>query len=212
MFTGVLKHMPPPSSTATATPSASEKKSNAHTTIPTIPRGHLVVGSSDHLHLLTPVGSTGTSTQNTMAGAHIAKHSGAAPQPPSSTYEKDDRDGRTKRKQNKKDKRKWDKGAGEVEGRDNSKPKKRREEKEVMITLRKNKESKEGKESRTKGKDDRKRSKTELKNAIGGKEAGAVVSPISAQVSVKIPGRRGRKPKVLPPVATNEGIVLMAEM
>ncbi|KAE8298782.1 Chromodomain-helicase-DNA-binding protein 6 [Larimichthys crocea] len=209
MFTGLLKHTPPPASAAAASSSASDQNSNAQTTVPTIPRGHLVVGPKDQLRLLTPVGSTATSNHCTVAGAHASKHSGGAPRPPSSLSEEDDGGGggRVKKKRKKKDKREREKGGGEGGERESSKPKKRKEEKEAttVVTLRKSKEPKEPKEGRerkerrTKGKEGRK----ELKNVAGGKSAGA---PVPAQVPVKVPGKRGRKPKVkvLPPVPTNQ--------
>ncbi|XP_049893601.1 chromodomain-helicase-DNA-binding protein 6 isoform X1 [Epinephelus moara] len=211
MFTGVLKHTPPPASAAaSSSSSASDQKSNAQTTVPTIPRGHLVVGPKDQLRLLTPVGSTATSNHCAAAVAHAAKHSGGAPRPPSSLSEEDDGGGggggggRVKKKRKKKDKREWEKGGGEVE--ESSKPKKRKEEKvATVVTLRKSKEPKEGKERkerRTKGKEGRK----ELMNVAGGRTSGATVAPGPAQVPVKVPGKRGRKPKVkvLPPVPTNQ--------
>ncbi|XP_070759561.1 chromodomain-helicase-DNA-binding protein 6 [Enoplosus armatus] len=212
MFTGLLKHTPPPASAAAASSSASDQNSNAQTTVPTIPRGHLVVGPKDQLRLLTPVGSTATSNHCVAAGAPAAKHSGGAPRPPSSLSEEDDGGGggRVKKKRKKKDKREREKGGGEGGDRESSKPKKRKEEKEAMVvTLRKSKEPKEGKERkerRTKGKEGRKVSRTELKNVAGGKTAGAAVAPGPAQVPVKVPGKRGRKPKVkvLPPVPTNQ--------
>ncbi|CAK6977756.1 chromodomain-helicase-DNA-binding protein 6 [Scomber scombrus] len=221
MFTGLLKHTPPPASAAAASSSASDQNSNAQTTVPTIPRGHLVVGPKDQLRLLTPVGSTATSNHCTVAGAHAAKHSGGAPRPPSSLSEEDDGGGgggRVKKKRKKKDKRGREKGGGgggvvvEVEERESSKPKKRKEEKEAattVVTLRKcaePKEVKERKERRTKGREGRKESVTEIKNVTGRKSAGAAVAPGPAAVPVKVPGKRGRKPKVkiLPPVPTNQ--------
>ncbi|KAM9361231.1 chromodomain-helicase-DNA-binding protein 6 [Symphorus nematophorus] len=212
MFTGLLKHTPPPASAAAASSSASDQNSNAQTTVPTIPRGHLVVGPKDQLRLLTPVGSTATSNHCTLAGAHAAKHSGGAPRPPSSLSEEDDGGGggRVKKKRKKKDKREREKGGGEGGERESSKPKKRKEDKEAtVVTLRKSKEPKEGKERkerRTKGKEGRKGGGTELKNVAGGKVAVATVAPGPAQVPVKVPRKRGRKPKVkvLPPVPTNQ--------
>lgn len=212
MFTGLLKHTPPLASAAAAASTASDQNSNAQTTVPTIPRGHLVVGPKDQLRLLTPVGSTATSNHCAAAGAHAAKHSGGAPRPPSSLSEEDDGGGgggggRVKKKRKKKDKREREKGGGEGGERESSKPKKRKEEKEAtVVTLRKTKEPNEGKERkerRTKGKEGRKESKTEQKNVGGGKPAGAT-GP--AQVPVKVPGKRGRKPKikVLPPLPTNQ--------
>lgn len=212
MFTGLLKHTPPPASAAAASSSALDQNSNAQTTVPTIPRGHLVVGPKDQLRLLTPVGSTATSNHCAVAGAHAVKHSGGAPRPPSSLSEEDDGGGggRVKKKRKKKDKREREKGGGEGEERESTKPKKRKEEKEAtVVTLRKSREPKEGKERkerRTKGKEGRKGNGTELKNLGRGKTEAAPLPP-PAQVPVKVPGKRGRKPKVkvLPPVPPVQG-------
>ncbi|XP_060897715.1 chromodomain-helicase-DNA-binding protein 6 isoform X2 [Labrus mixtus] len=216
VFTGLLKHTPPPASSAAAASSSLDQNSNAQTAVPTIPRGHLVVGSKDQLRLLTPLGSTAASNHcATASGVHAAKHAGGggAPRPPSSLSEEDDGGGgggggRVKKKRRKKDKRERGVEAGERE-RESSKPKKRREEKEkekeaTTVTLRRGKEPKEGKERkerRTKVKEGRKESRTELKNVSGGRAA-----PGPAQVPVKVPGKRGRKPKVkvLPPLPTNQ--------
>ncbi|XP_035007174.2 chromodomain-helicase-DNA-binding protein 6 isoform X1 [Hippoglossus stenolepis] len=208
MFTGVLKHTPPPASAAAASSSASDQNSNAQTTVPTIPRGHLVLGPRDQLRLISPVGSTATSNHCTAAGAHATRHSGGAPRPPSSMSEEDDGGGggRVKKKRKKKDKRQWERG--DVEERESSKPKKRKDEKQAMVvTLRKSKEPKEGKERRerrSKGKEGRKESGADLKNVPAGKMAAVAAGAV--QVPVKVPGRRGRKPKVkiLPPVPTNQ--------
>lgn len=200
--------MPPPASTAKASSSAPEQNSNAQTTVPTIPRGHLVVGPNDQLHLLTPVGSTATSNHYTVAGAHATKRSGGALQ----ANEEDDGGGRVKKKRKKKDKREWGREETESEGRDSSKPKKRKDEREpLVVTLRRNKEPKESKgrrEPRSRAQEGRKGNETPLKNVPGGREAGAAEVPRPAPAPVKVPGKRGRKPKVkvLPPVSTNEGM------
>lgn len=202
MFTGLLKHMPPPASSAKASSSASEQNSNAQTTVPTIPRGHLVVGPNDQLHLVTPVGSTATSNHYTIAGVRATK------QP----NEEVDGGGRVKKKRKKKDKREWAREEGESEGRDNSKPKKRKEEREpLVVTLRRNKEPREAKgrrEPRSRAQEGRKGNETQLRNVPGGREAGAAEVPRPTPAPVKVPGKRGRKPKVkvLPPVSTNEGM------
>ncbi|KAM9408149.1 chromodomain-helicase-DNA-binding protein 6 [Pholidichthys leucotaenia] len=213
MFTGLLKPPPPPASAAAAS-SASDQNSNAQTTTPTIPRGHLVVGSKDQLRILTPVGSAATSNHCiATAGFHTVKHSGGAPRPPSTLGEEDDGGGgsRVKKKRKKKDKREWERGGvGGVEGeeKESSKPKKRKEEKEVtVLTLRRCKEPKEGKERkerRTKGKEGR--TGAELKTVSTGKTSGDTLSSGVAQIPVKVPGKRGRKPKikVLPPVPPNQ--------
>ncbi|XP_074525320.1 chromodomain-helicase-DNA-binding protein 6 isoform X2 [Halichoeres trimaculatus] len=208
MFTGLLKHTPPPASSAASSSSSSsalDQNSNAQTTTPTIPRGHLVVGTKDQLRLLTPVGSTATSNHCTVSRVHAA--GAAAPRPPSSLSEEDDGGGgeggggRVKKKRRKKDKRER-----EAVERESSKPKKRREEKEAAtVSLRRSKEPKEGKERkerRTKGKEGRKEIRTELKNVTGGKAA----APGPPQGPVKVPGKRGRKPKikVLPPLPKNQ--------
>ncbi|TDH13447.1 hypothetical protein EPR50_G00034810 [Perca flavescens] len=209
MFTGVLKHTPPPASAAAASSSssASDQKSHAQTTVPTIPRGHLVLGPKDKLRLLTPVGGTAPPNHCAgAAGAPAAKHSGGAARPPSSLSEEDDGGGggggggRVKKKRKKKDKREREKGGVEAEERESSKPKKRKEEKvaatTTVVTLRK--EPRERKKGRTKG--------TELKKMAVGKAPGATVAPGPAQLPVKVPGKRGRKPKikVLPPVPPNQ--------
>lgn len=200
MFTGLLKHMPPPASTAKASPSASEQNSNAQTTVPTIPRGHLVVGPNDQLHLLTPVGRTATSNHYTIA--HAAKQPGGDPQP----NDEDDGGGR-KKKRKKKDRRQWARDDGESQGRDGGKPKRRKEEREpLVVTLRRSKEPREAKgrrEPRARGQDGRKGNETPVKNVPGAAEV-----PRPAPAPVKVPGKRGRKPKVkvLPPVSTSEGI------
>ncbi|XP_029356969.1 chromodomain-helicase-DNA-binding protein 6 isoform X2 [Echeneis naucrates] len=211
MFTGLLKHTPPPASAAAASSSASDQNSNTQTTVPTIPRGHLVVGPKDHLRLLTPVGSTATS--NHCAAA--TKHSEGAARPPSSLSEEDDGGGggRVRKKRKKKDKREKGGGGGEGEERESSKPKKRKDEREAaaaaVVTLRKSKEPREGKERkerRTKAKEGRKEGGADLRNVVVGRTPGAVVAPGPAPVPVKVPGKRGRKPKikVLPPVPANQ--------
>lgn len=198
MFTGLLKHTPPPASPAAA---SSDQDSKAQTAVPTIPRGHLVVGPKDQLRLLAPVGSAATPNHCGAAGVHAMKHSGGAPRPPSSLSEEDDGGGgRVKKKRKKKDRREWERGGVEVEEKDSSKPKKRKEEKGPMVlTLRRSKEPKERKERRRKESDQR--------NVAGPKPSAPVVAPEPAQVPVKVPGKRGRKPKikVLSPETTSKG-------
>nr|XP_040059145.1 LOW QUALITY PROTEIN: chromodomain-helicase-DNA-binding protein 6 [Gasterosteus aculeatus aculeatus] len=198
MLTGVLKHTPPSasSSSTAASSSAFDQKSNAQT-VPTILRGHLVVGSKDRLRLLTPVSGTAVSNHCAASGAHGTKHSGGAPRPPSSLSEEDDGGGgvgggRVKKKHKKKDKREREKDVGEVEDRESSKPKKRKEEKAATaVMLRRSKEPKEGKEQRERKSRGKEASKELKKVAIA-----------STPAPVKVPGKRGRKPKikVLPPV------------
>lgn len=196
MFSGLLKHTPPSAPAASASSSASDQNSsNAQTALPTIPRGHLVVGPKDQLRLLTPVGSSATSNH-----CATVKHS---------LSEEDDGGGggRVKKKRKKKDKR--DK-AEVLDGdeRGSSKPKKRKEEKDATtVTGRRGKEVKEGKERKerkTKTKETRKDNGTQLRHVAC---AGNAVGPGTAVVPVKIPGKRGRKPKikVLPPLPPNQG-------
>ncbi|XP_013870801.1 chromodomain-helicase-DNA-binding protein 6 isoform X2 [Austrofundulus limnaeus] len=201
MFTGLLKHTPPPATPA----AASDQDSNAHTAVPTIPRGHLVVGPKDQLRLLAPVGSAATPNHCAPTGVHAMKHSGGAPRPPSSLSEEDDGGGggggRVKKKRKKKDRREWERGGVYVEEKDSSKPKKWKEEKGPMVlTLRRSKEPKERKE--------RRRKETDQRNVAGPKTPAPVVAPEPAQVPVKVPGKRGRKPKikVLPPETTNKAV------
>ncbi|KAM3877683.1 chromodomain-helicase-DNA-binding protein 6 [Diretmus argenteus] len=210
MFTGLLKHTPPASSAA-ASSSATDQNSTAQTTVPTIPQGHLVVGSKDQQRLLAPVGATATGNHCAAAGVHATKHSrggagSVAPRPPSSLSEEDDGGGgggRVKKKRKKKDTREREKGGAGLE-RDSSKPKKRKEEKEarqkevpvvVAAALRRNKEPKKPKERKERRADGRE-GKKELKKVAEVKTTGVAVTPI------KVPAKRGRKPKVkiLPPV------------
>lgn len=205
MLTGVLKHTPPSasSSSTAASSSAFDQKSNAQT-VPTILRGHLVVGSKDRLRLLTPVSGTAVSNHCAASGAHGTKHSGGAPRPPSSLSEEDDGGGgvgggRVKKKHKKKDKREREKDVGEVEDRESSKPKKRKEEKAATaVMLRRSKEPKEGKEQRERKSRGKEASKELKKVAIA-----------STPAPVKVPGKRGRKPKikVLPPVPPPQGMM-----
>ncbi|KAM4740306.1 LOW QUALITY PROTEIN: chromodomain-helicase-DNA-binding protein 6 [Anableps anableps] len=211
MFTGLLKHTPPPASPAAAS-SASDQGGIAQTAVPTIPRGHLVVSSKDQLRILTPVGSTSTANHCATVGVHAARHSTGAPRSHTSLTEEDEGGGggRVKKKRKKKDKRQWEKVDAEEEEKESSKPKKQKEEKETtVLTLRRSKEPKEGKERkerRTKGKGGRKESGTDSRNVAGGKISELATASGPAQVPVKVPGKRGRKPKVkvLPPVPANQ--------
>ncbi|XP_055078132.1 chromodomain-helicase-DNA-binding protein 6 isoform X2 [Periophthalmus magnuspinnatus] len=206
MFSGLLKHTPPPAlaaSSASSSPSSASDQNNhdaqpTQPPLPTIPRGHLVVGSKDQLRLLTPVGSSATSN-------HCAATIRASK--PLNQEEDDDDNGgggRVKKKRKKKDKRERI-GDVEEEQRGSSKPKKRKEEKErgptvVVLSPRKAKEPKERKERKSKTKEARKDNGTGVRhvNAVG---PGAAVAPI------KIPGKRGRKPKIkiLPPIPPGQG-------
>ncbi|XP_053723413.1 chromodomain-helicase-DNA-binding protein 6-like isoform X1 [Synchiropus splendidus] len=210
MFTGLLKHTPPPSSAADSS-SASDQNNNAQTSVPTIPRGHLVVGPKDQLCLITPVGSSLMSNHCSASGTHTSKHLLGGPRPPSSFSEEDDGGGggRVKKKRKKKDKRECTIGGGEVgTDRESIRPKKRREEdvkEETVVTLRKSKVLKEGrerKERRTKGREDSRETPKEVKNVISRKSAASSLTSGQVQVPIRVPGKRGRKPKVkiLPPV------------
>lgn len=201
MFTGLPKHTPPTASPAAA---ASDQGSIAQTTVPTIPRGHLVVGSKDQLRILTPVGSTSTANHCAAVGLHAARSH-------ASLNEEDEGGGggRVKKKRKKKDKRQWEKVEAEEEEKESSKPKRQKEEKETtVLTLRRSKEPKERKERRTKGKGSRKDSGADPRNAAGGKTSEPPAASGPVPVPVKIPGKRGRKPKVkvLPPVPANQGL------
>lgn len=206
MFTGLLKHTPPPASPAAAS-SASDQGGNTQTAVPTIPRAHLVVGSKDQLRILTPVGSSSAANHCAAVGVvHTARHTAGAPRSHASISEEDEGGGggRVKKKRKKKDKTQWEKVGAEEEEKESSKPKKQKEEREAtpVLTLRRSKEPKEGKdrkERRTKGKAGRKDGGTDPRNAVK--------TPEPSAVPVKVPGKRGRKPKVkvLPPAATNQG-------
>nr|XP_057910318.1 chromodomain-helicase-DNA-binding protein 6 isoform X2 [Doryrhamphus excisus] len=196
MFSGLLKHSASSASSAAASSSAGEQNSSAQTTLTTIPRGHLVVGPKDQLCLLAPVSST------TMSN-HCAKSSGGAPRPPSSLSEEDDGGGggRVRKKRKKKDKRE------RAEGEERVIPKKRKQEREaVMVTLTQSDIPKERRERRTKGRGGSADGQTELKQVARRKAMCAPTTPGSAEVPVKVPGKRGRKPKIkiLPPLPANQ--------
>lgn len=200
MFTGLLKHTSP-QATPPAAAAASDQDGHAQTAVPTIPR-RWVVGPKDQLRLLAPVGSVATPNHCAAAGVHVMKHSRGAPRAPSSLSDEDDGGGggRAKKKRKKKDRREWERGGADVEEKDSSKPKKRTEEKGPMVlTLRRSKEPKERKE--------RRRKEMEQRSVAGGRAPGPAVAPEPAQVPVKVPGKRGRKPKikVLPPEAPSQG-------
>ncbi|XP_028302100.1 chromodomain-helicase-DNA-binding protein 6 isoform X2 [Gouania willdenowi] len=192
MLTGLLKHTSPPAAAASSSSSSSDQHGNAQPTLPTIPRGHLVVGPKDQLRLLTPVGSTASSNHCTTVAV---RHSVAAPRGPPSTQSEDDDGGgrgRVKKKRKKKDKREWERG-GVEETKESGKPKKRKEETvaTTVITLKRRKEPKKSKEHKTKSRESR-------------SQHLAVEAPGATQGPIKVPGKRGRKPKVkvLPPVPT----------
>ncbi|KAK7915970.1 hypothetical protein WMY93_011731 [Mugilogobius chulae] len=206
MFSGLLKHTPPSTlaaSSASSSPSSSSDQNNhdARPTptpqTPTIPRGHLVVGPKDQLRLLAPVGSSATSNHCT---ATIRASN------PLTREDDDGGGGRVKKKRKKKDKRDKSGDLEEEQSRGSSKPKKRKEEKErgptlVVLSPRKSKEPKEKKEKKSKNKDVRKDNGTGVRhlNVVG---PGVTVAPI------KIPGKRGRKPKIkiLPPIPPGQGL------
>ena len=180
MHGGLLKHTPS-SSTAAASSSSDQNSSNAQTTLPTIPRGQLVLGPKDQLRLLSPVGATVTTNHIAAPAGHAPRHSGRG---------SDEEDGgggragaRVKKKRKKKEKREKEK-----EERESRKPKKRREEKErekeVETTPPLSRRWKEGRKASQ---------RVELKRAAERKDL--------SQVPVKVPAKRGRKPKIkiIPP-------------
>ncbi|XP_024124936.1 chromodomain-helicase-DNA-binding protein 6 isoform X4 [Oryzias melastigma] len=203
MFPGLLKHNQSPASSSAAACS-SDRSGNTPTALPTIPRGHLVVGPKDQLCLLSPVGSSAGSNHCATARVSAAKHSGRAPPPASALSEEDDGGGGAKvKKKRKKKEKEREKAEGE---RTDSKPKKRKEQHEGMVlTLRRSKEVKEHKEQnqrRTKGKDGRRDSGTPQGKGENRKIPRHAVGLGSTPGSVKVPGKRGRKPKIkvlLPP-------------
>ncbi|XP_049590182.1 chromodomain-helicase-DNA-binding protein 6 isoform X3 [Syngnathus scovelli] len=185
---GLPKHAP----LASASSPPPEQTSGAQISLPAIPRAHLLVGSKDQLRLLAPVGSL---SNHCKAPALVVA---ATPRPPSSLSEEDDDGGgavgRVRKKRKKKDKRE------RAEGDNRASVKKRKQAREVpVVTVLPNKR----KESRTKGRgdttpDDR----AELKHDAGRKNASAPTAvPVPSEVPVKVPGKRGRKPKIkiLPP-------------
>ncbi|XP_068171397.1 chromodomain-helicase-DNA-binding protein 6 isoform X2 [Antennarius striatus] len=210
MLTGLLKHATPQASDAAPSSFVSDQNSNTKTSVPTIPRGQLIVGPKDQLQLVTPVGGTATSNHCIVVDGHASNNSGRTLRHSSSLSEDDDDEGgegrgKLKKKRKKKDKIEWEKERRDGREKETSTLKKRKKEKE-MVTPRRSKElnqSKEKKGHRTKGKEGKKWSGIEMKSVAWGKAAaGTVVAPEPA----KVPGKRGRKPKikVLPPLPMNE--------
>ncbi|CAL9703990.1 unnamed protein product [Knipowitschia caucasica] len=208
MFSGLLKHTPPPAlaaSSASSSPSSSldqnhhETQQPSQNPLPAIPR-HLVVGPKDQLRLLTPVGSSASSNHRT---ATIK-----ASLPLKQVDDDDGGGGRVKKKRKKKDKRDKAADVGD-EQKGGGKPKRRKEEKErgpavLVLSPRKSKQPKDGKE--------RKERKFKKKDARKDNGAGVIhVNTVGAGVTVapiKIPGKRGRKPKIkiLPPIPPSQGV------
>ncbi|XP_051932223.1 chromodomain-helicase-DNA-binding protein 6 isoform X3 [Hippocampus zosterae] len=200
MLGGLLKHTSP-SSGSSASSASPEQNSDVQTSLSTIPRGHLLVGSKDQLRLLAPVGGL---SNHCKAPALVV--AAAAPRPPSSLSEEDDGGGggggggRVRKKRKKKDKRERE------EGGDQASVKKRKHAKEAPVTtLLPNKRT----ERRSKGRvDAAPDAQAELKQATRRKNTCAPnpPMPVPSEVPVKVPGKRGRKPKIkiLPPLPPHQ--------
>ncbi|KAG7268404.1 hypothetical protein CRUP_016278, partial [Coryphaenoides rupestris] len=196
MHGGLLKHTPS-SSTAAASSSSDQNSSNAQqTTLPTIPRGQLVIGPKDQLRLVSPVGAVTATTNHivvSMAGHASPRHSGGR----RDSEEEDGGGGgragaRVKKKRKKKDKREKEKG----EERESRKPKKRREEREREreVETAPPPPPRRWKEGRKEGRKE------------GWKEGRKASQRVADrkdpnQAPVKVPAKRGRKPKIkiIPP-------------
>ncbi|XP_056157872.1 chromodomain-helicase-DNA-binding protein 6 [Lampris incognitus] len=192
MFSGPLKHTAPSSSAAAASSSSSDQYSTAQTTLPTIPRGQLVLGPKDQLRLISPVGVAKETTNHcTAAVAQVSKRPEGGERGGASSLSEDDDaggGGRVRKKRKKKDKR--EKGGGNE--RESTKPKKRREERAPTPT-RRGKDSKEPKKAK-----EQKESRRDGKRA-GEVKPPAAPPPPSAELPVKVPAKRGRKPKAKVP-------------
>ncbi|XP_061542774.1 chromodomain-helicase-DNA-binding protein 6 isoform X3 [Phycodurus eques] len=187
MLGGLPNHTSPPPSQS----SSSEQKSGAHTSLATLPRGHLLVSSKDQLRLLAPVGGVSNHCKAPAAAA-------AALRPLSSLSEEDDGGGggRVRKKRKKKDKRERGEGDDRAVA-----AKKHKQDREALPDKRK--------ESRTKVRGDAALdNRTELKQGARRKStcAPTATMPLSTDVPVKVPGKRGRKPKIkiLPPLPPHQ--------
>ncbi|XP_077385171.1 chromodomain-helicase-DNA-binding protein 6 isoform X2 [Festucalex cinctus] len=194
MLGRLLKHTPP-SPASSASPASPEHSSGTQTLLAAVPRGHhLLVGSKDQqLRILAPVGGLSNHCK-----APTLVVAAAAPRPPSSLSEEDDGGGggdRVRKKRKKKDKR--ERGEGD-DGANVKKPK----QAQAVVTVLPNKR----RERRTKGSGDAvPDTRAELKHGARRKITCApptAAMPLPSEVPVKVPGKRGRKPKIkiLPPL------------
>lgn len=96
-----------------------------------------------------------------------------------------------------------------------TKPRKHKEEKRSLVLKpTRSKELIQSTKARnpwTKAKEGKNGCCTVLKNiAVSAAAAGGAIALRPGQMSVKVPGKRGRKPKVVPPMSPNKGTVLTA--
>ncbi|KAF3856773.1 hypothetical protein F7725_017496 [Dissostichus mawsoni] len=205
MLTGVLKHTPPPASAA-ACSSASDQKSNAQNTVPTIPRGHLVVGPKDQLPASSPRGQHGD-VQSLRGGRGPCRQTlgrgSATPFIP-------ERGGRWRgRRQGEEEtKEKGQERTGERKRGGGGKGKHQTKETEGgEVDHGGHSEEEQGAQGR-KGRKGEKGAKDQGEGGEDGAEGcgGGRTTVVPVPVPVKVPGKRGRKPKVkiIPPVPPSQ--------
>ncbi|XP_057701605.1 chromodomain-helicase-DNA-binding protein 6 isoform X1 [Corythoichthys intestinalis] len=189
MLGGLLKH--------TTTVTSPEQKSSTQTSLPVLPRGHLLVGPKEQLRLLAPVGGL---SNHCKAPALLVAATPPAPRPPSSLSEEDDAGGggRVRKKRKKKEKRE------SLEDDDADAAKKRKPGRGTPIDG-----AGPNKKRRTKARVDADPgARSEIPHGARRKNTctPSVTLPLSAEVPVKIPGKRGRKPKIkiLPPLPPHQ--------
>lgn len=146
-----------------------------------------------------------------MAGATATKHSGETSQLPFPINEEDSGADRLQEKRKKK-------GSGERSKHFSkfsmTKPRKHKEDKRSLVLKpTRSKELMTSTKARnpwTKAKEAKNGCCTVLKNIAVSAAAGGALALRPGQMSVKVPGKRGRKPKVVPPASSNKGTVLTA--
>lgn len=146
-----------------------------------------------------------------MAGATATKHSGETSQLPFPINEEDGGADRLQEKRKKKGNGERNKHFSKFSM---AKPRKHKEEKRSLgLKPTRSKElitSTKARNPWTKAKEAKNGCCTVLKNIAVSAAAGGAIALRPGPVSVKVPGKRGRKPKVVPPISSNKGRVLTA--
>lgn len=146
-----------------------------------------------------------------MAGANATKHSGERSRLPFPINEEDSGADRVQEKRKKKGNGERNKHLSKFSM---AKPRKHKEEKRSLVLKpTRSKEmitSTKARNPWTKAKEGKNGCCTVLKKIAVSAAAGGAVALRPGQLSVKVPGKRGRKPKVVPPMSSNKGTVLTA--
>lgn len=146
-----------------------------------------------------------------MAGANATKHSGEPSQLPFPVNEEDSGADRAQEKRKKKGSSERNKHFSKFVGQKMTNQRSQKEEKRSLVLKpTRSKElisSTKAKNPWTKGKEGKNGCCAVLKMSA---TAGAAISLRPGQMSIKVAGKRGRKPKVVTPISPNKGTVLTA--